>query len=226
MLRQAVWAYAVGFALGGSGGSSSSSSISSSSSGDVANSLSRQRQPHLIFALVDDWGWHMMGFHGNELIATPFIDRLVMHEGAQIERHYAYVMCSPSRRSFLSGRVPPHSGVQNHGSSAIIDLRMRTIADELSSAGYSTGYSGKWHAGHEIMALTPSHRGFDRSLGYFNAMCDHYTQHDHFDGCRPEPGVRCLALDLAIPRILACFVVCSYRRACCCSCCCCCCCCV
>jgi arylsulfatase B len=172
-------------------------SSSSGSSSDAANnnvSRSSKQQPHLVFALIDDWGWYMSGFHGNQFIQTPFIDHLVREEGAQIERHYAYIMCSPSRRSFLSGRVPPHSGVQNHGPTAILDLRMHTIADSLRSAGYTTGYSEKWHAGHEVMALTPTHRGFDRSLGYFNAMCDHYTQEDSFDGCRPTPGACTLKL--------------------------------
>ena len=180
----------------GSGGVVVGGGIGSSSDAATNNnaSYSSKQQPHLVFALIDDWGWYMSGFHGNQLIQTPFIDHLVREEGAQIERHYAYVMCSPSRRSFLSGRVPPHSGVQNHGPTAILDLRMRTIADTLRSAGYTTGYSGKWHAGHEVMALTPTHRGFDRSLGYFNAMCDHYTQEDSFDGCRPTPGACTLKL--------------------------------
>lgn len=139
-------------------------------------------KPNLIFAMIDDWGWYNNGFHGNELIKTPFIDELVRTESLHIERHYTFKYCSPTRRSFLSGRVPPHSG-EDQGADATIDLRMSTIADKMKAAGYVTGYSGKWHAGHATVGQTPKGRGFDRSLGYFNGACDHWNQTDAEDGC-------------------------------------------
>lgn len=138
-------------------------------------------QPHLIFALIDDWGWYGAGFKGNGLVKTPFIDGLV-RQGAELERHYTFKFCSPTRRSFLSGRLPPHSGQEN-SAAATVDLSMTTIADKMKQAGYATGYSGKWHAGHQIVAQIPKSRGFDTSLGYFNGACDHYTQRDGEDGC-------------------------------------------
>merc|ERR1711879_666097 len=60
---------------------------------------------------------------------------------------------------------------------------MSTIADKMKLAGYTTGYSGKWHAGHQITAQIPRNRGFDTSLGYFNGACDHWSQKDGEDGC-------------------------------------------
>jgi arylsulfatase A-like enzyme len=78
--------------------------------------------------------------------------------------------------------VPPHSG-QDNSARATVDLNMTTIADKLRSAGYATGMSGKWHAGHEIIKQTPHGRGFQTSLGYMNGACDHYTQTDGEDGC-------------------------------------------
>jgi arylsulfatase A-like enzyme len=47
-------------------------------------------KPHLIFALIDDWGWYDVGFRGNDLIKTPVIDNLVTKEAALLERHYTY----------------------------------------------------------------------------------------------------------------------------------------
>ena len=90
-----------------------------------------------------DWGWFDNGFHGNNLIKTPFMDQLVKDESALIERHYTFKFCSPTRRSFLSGRVPPHSG-QSNSAAATVDMRMQTIADKLKSANYVTGQAGKW----------------------------------------------------------------------------------
>lgn len=47
--------------------------------------------------------------------------------------------------------------------------------------------SGKWHAGHSIVRQQPHGVGFDRSLGYMNGACDHYTQEDREDGCSNSP---------------------------------------
>ena len=130
-----------------------------------------------------DWGWFNNGFHGNKLAQTPDLDALVEKESLVLHRHYAYKFCSPTRRSFLSGRVPPHSG-QDNSAAATVDIRMKTIADKLQGQGYSTHQSGKWHAGHQSVFQTPKGRGFNTSLGYFNGACDHWTQVDGEDRCK------------------------------------------
>jgi arylsulfatase I/J len=146
------------------------------------------QKPNLIFVMIDDWGWFDNGFHGNRLIKTPFIDKLVAEKSLHLERHYTFKFCSPTRRSFLSGRLPPHSG-QANTVDATVDLRMKTIADKMKEAGYATGYSGKWHAGHQVVAQIPASRGFDTALGYFAGMQDHWNQKNDAptDGCKPEP---------------------------------------
>ena len=57
-------------------------------------------KPHLIFALVDDWGWWDVGFRGNDLIHTPTIDNLVAKEAALLERHCA---CPPRFTPLITG---------------------------------------------------------------------------------------------------------------------------
>jgi len=139
-------------------------------------------KPHIFFVMVDDFGYYDIGFR-NPLIKTPTLDALVKSEAALLERHYVFKYCSPTRRSFLSGRLPPHVGGGDNSASATVDLRMHTIADKMNSAGYQSHMSGKWHAGHGIVAQTPHGRGFFTSLGYFNGACDHYTQQDSEDRC-------------------------------------------
>jgi arylsulfatase A-like enzyme len=128
-------------------------------------------KPHLVFAMIDDWGWYDNGFHGNSVIKTPFLDAMVRNDALLLERHYVFKYCSPTRRSFLSGRVPPHSG-QANGADVTVDTRMHTIAAKLKQAGYRTGMSGKWHAGHMLVKQQPHGVGFDTSLGYMNGACD------------------------------------------------------
>eukprot|EP00051_Salpingoeca_urceolata_P004675 m.66817 g.66817 ORF g.66817 m.66817 type:complete len:498 (+) comp13783_c0_seq1:60-1553(+) len=149
--------------------------------GSTAASVSPDR-PHIIFAMIDDWGHYNVGFRGNKLIKTPFIDSMI-DDSLLLERHYTYKFCSPTRRSFLSGRFPTHSG-QDNSPAATVDLRMHTIADKLASAGYSTHQSGKWHAGLFSSIQRPSGRGFYTSLGYMNGACDHWTQMDSEVGCK------------------------------------------
>jgi arylsulfatase A-like enzyme len=138
--------------------------------------------PHLLFAMIDDWGWYEAGFRGNPLAQTPFVDKMVANDALLIERHYGYIFCSPSRRSFLSGRLPPHVG-QTNTPDATIDLRMKTIADKLAAAGYATGHSGKWHAGFFSMQQTPHGRGFGTSLSFLYGV-DHWTQQSFEKVCK------------------------------------------
>ena len=144
------------------------------------------QKPHLIFVMVDDWGFFEAGFRGNTLAQTPFIDEMVRNDSLLIERHYSYRFCSPARRSFLTGRLPPHVG-QTNSPDAHIDFRMETIAEKLASAGYVTGHSGKWHAGFFTMRETPHGRGFSTSLGFLYGV-DHWTQKSFNKVCEYGKG--------------------------------------
>ena len=143
-------------------------------------------RPHLVFAMIDDWGWYEAGFRGNALAQTPFVDKMVAEDALLIERHYSFRFCSPARRSFLSGRLPPHVG-QTNTPDVHIDLRMRTIAERLAAAGYATGHSGKWHAGFFSMQQTPHGRGFSTSLGFLYGV-DHWTQQSFEKVCKYGHG--------------------------------------
>ena len=53
--------------------------------------------------------------------------------------------CSPTRRSFLTGRWPIHHGEQLSGDTTDdIDLRMDWVSDKLHAAGYQSHWFGKW----------------------------------------------------------------------------------
>eukprot|EP01063_Lacrimia_lanifica_P020895 TRINITY_DN2816_c0_g2_i7.p1 TRINITY_DN2816_c0_g2~~TRINITY_DN2816_c0_g2_i7.p1 ORF type:complete len:486 (+),score=177.36 TRINITY_DN2816_c0_g2_i7:55-1512(+) len=133
--------------------------------------------PHVVFFLADDFG-HYDSTVWNPDAPTPTLGKLAA-EGIKLDRHYVYQFCSPTRSSFVSGRLPIHVNTENHPSSEAggVDLRMQTVADKLKSAGYATHQVGKWHAGAYLAGQVPTARGFDSSLGYLNGMEDHYTHH-------------------------------------------------
>ena len=69
------------------------------------------------------------------------------HSSPSLARHSAYKVCSPSRSSFLSGRLPIHVNelnLPNITSPGGIDLRMTLLPQVLRRAGYETAMFGKW----------------------------------------------------------------------------------
>lgn len=104
-------------------------------------------KPHVIFTLVDDWGWELwprrnaLGDVHAQLL--PQLRRTFVDEGVTLARHYTYSYCAPSRQSLLSGRLPLHVNEEN-SVCAGIPRGMSTIGDVMKRAGYSTHYVGKW----------------------------------------------------------------------------------
>ena len=74
-------------------------------------------KPHILMALIDDWGWANAGYHrsiGDPEVQTPVIDELVA-DGIELNNHFAYKFCSPSRCALQSGRSPIHVNTENLG---------------------------------------------------------------------------------------------------------------
>ena len=72
-------------------------------------------KPHLVFILVDDWGWANVGYHRDpptKEVVTPNLNSLVK-EGLELDQHYAFKFYSPSRSCPMSGRLPIHINILN-----------------------------------------------------------------------------------------------------------------
>ena len=133
-------------------------------------------KPHILMFLADDFGHYDISYN-NPDAPTPTLHQLAS-DGVILNRHYVYQYCSPTRSSFMSGRLPIHVNTANHPTTVLggVDLRMQTVAEALKSAGYACHTAGKWHAGAHLWSQLPTQRGFDSQLGYLNGMEDHYTQ--------------------------------------------------
>ena len=59
-------------------------------------------KPHILFIVVDDWGWADVGYH-NPNVSTPTLDRLAA-EGVKLENYYVASICTPSRSALMSGK--------------------------------------------------------------------------------------------------------------------------
>ena len=69
-----------------------------------------KERPNVIVMVADDLGWSDVGFHGNQDIDTPSLDRLAA-EGIQLDRFYTTPICSPTRAALMTGRDPMRLGI-------------------------------------------------------------------------------------------------------------------
>ena len=80
--------------------------------------------------------------------------------------------CSPARAAILTGRTPLHAGVVTNVDPASLGVApsptLPTLASIFRSAGYSTGFFGKWHLGEkgpDQFGFTSSDITSSQSLG-------------------------------------------------------------
>ena len=67
--------------------------------------------PHIVYVLLDDFGWAEAGFqNASQEVRTPSLDALAA-EGLRLNRHYTHKICSPSRSAIQTGRAPIHVNV-------------------------------------------------------------------------------------------------------------------
>jgi arylsulfatase B len=142
-----------------------------------------KRPPNILVLVADDLGWHDVGYHGSE-IRTPHLDKFA-GAGVQLERHYVYPTCSPTRAGLLTGRNPSRFGIHApiaDRSEQTLPAGAPTLARALKARGYATALFGKWHLGLRPEA-GPRQYGFDQTYGYLHGQIDQYT-HRYKNGDR------------------------------------------
>ena len=125
-------------------------------------------KPHIISVLQDDLGWYDTGIHNPAAAAFTKNITALAQQGIILTNHYVHWHCSPTRRSFLTGRLPIHHGEQLSGDTTDdIDLRMSWVSDKLARAGYLGHWFGKWHTGFQSMNHLGINHGFNTTIGSF-----------------------------------------------------------
>lgn len=116
-----------------------------------------RRPPNVLFVLTDDHRHDALGCAGHPWLDTPNLDRIAA-EGVRFSDAFVTTsLCSPSRASFLSGQFAHEHGVCGNEENDL-PASTPTFATELQSAGYRTGFIGKWHQAR----LARPRPGFER----------------------------------------------------------------
>lgn len=151
--------------------------------GFAGNLDDNQCRPNIILILADDLGYGELGCYGQQVIATPQLDRMA-REGLRFTHFYAgATVCAPSRSVLMTGqhqghtRVRGNAGAKNPAAQAL-RAEDTTVARVLQQAGYRTALIGKWGLGDVGAAASglPRRQGFDEFFGYLNQV----HAHNHF----------------------------------------------
>lgn len=105
-------------------------------------------RPNFIVLITDDVSQSDLGPYGNDVVATPALDRLA-DDGLVFENAYLTTSsCSPTRTSLITGRYPHNTG------SPELHLPLPDghflFPEALKEAGYYTLLSGKHHMGDNV----------------------------------------------------------------------------
>jgi arylsulfatase A-like enzyme len=101
-------------------------------------------KPNIILLMADDLGYGDVGFVGNKIIKTPYLDGMAKNS-IKFTRFYAAApVCSPTRGTCLTGRYNFRYGIFS-ASVGYLPAEEITIAKMCKSLGYTTGHFGKWH---------------------------------------------------------------------------------
>jgi len=141
-------------------------------------------RPNVLFILVDDLGFHDLGFTGSEIYETPNIDKLASQAMNFTQGYATSRVCSPSRASIFTGKFTARHGITDwigarHGTQwrsrnrhdkllpadYIHELPKEDIslAEVMRTSGYKTFFAGKWHLGDE--GSHPEDHGFEKNVG-------------------------------------------------------------
>lgn len=164
-------------------------STSAALAGDAVGASAKNitRRPNVIFLFPDQMRGQAMGCMGNPDVKTPHIDRLAQ-EGVLFRNTIANTpVCCAARACMLTGKYASANGMIAN------DLRLResetSIAELMKTAGYKTGFIGKWHldGGKRLPGFVPPgprRQGFD----FWAAnQCSHRHFDNHYFRDTDEP---------------------------------------
>ncbi len=101
------------------------------------------RRPNVLLITTDQQRVDATSAVGNKWLKTPHMDSIAAGGVYFTQSYCSYPLCSPSRASLHTSRMPHEIGVDRNN--LPIDAAMPLSGQVFRAAGYDTGYAGKWH---------------------------------------------------------------------------------
>jgi len=139
--------------------------------------LAQTQRPNVLVLMTDQQSNNAMSAAGNPWLRTPAADSIAAAGLSFSESYCTYPLCSPSRSSLWTSRMPHETGVRNNGIG--IAEGIPTLGQLFSKAGYRAAYAGKWHLpGNDVIGFEQLNRKIGQSSG-----------DDAAPGAKNDPGV-------------------------------------
>ncbi|TWT54939.1 Arylsulfatase precursor [Rubripirellula amarantea] len=120
-----------------------------------------EERPNIVLIMADDLGlgdvnYYQEKFQGHKSqVPTPAMDALARDGMWFTDAHSATSLCSPTRYCVMSGNMNYRSyapwGVWGSFRASPFKPGEATLGSVAKSAGYSTGFIGKWHLGGDFL---------------------------------------------------------------------------
>ncbi|MEE2759860.1 MAG: sulfatase-like hydrolase/transferase [Pseudomonadota bacterium] len=128
--------------------------------------MAETKRPNVVLIMTDNQPADLLHCYGNEEMRSPYLDKMAA-EGIRFDNAYCpNAMCSPSRASVWTGRMPCQHGVHTWLDDRLMDdwppdwnavAEFDTLPEILNRNGYATAMIGKYHLG----ALHKPQNGID-----------------------------------------------------------------
>ncbi len=118
--------------------------------GETTASSESRNPPNIIFLLADDLRWDGLGCMGNSVVQTPRIDGLSANGVTFTNCFCTTPICAVSRASFFTGLYARSHGIHGFGKPLPPEIEPHSYPALLRTAGYRTGFIGKWGLGGEL----------------------------------------------------------------------------
>jgi arylsulfatase A-like enzyme len=115
-------------------------------------------RPNLIILLADDLRWNTLGCQGDKIIQTPAIDRLASGGTSFSNAFVTSSICCTSRASILTGQWAQRHGIEDFATPLTPEQWRNTYPALLRTAGYRTGFIGKFGVGDAKAVAAMSER--------------------------------------------------------------------
>jgi arylsulfatase A-like enzyme len=109
-------------------------------------------RPNLLLILTDQQSHQAWSGARNPWLRTPAMDALAAGGTVFEEAYCNYPVCSPSRGSIFTSRLPHETGVMTNGQG--IHATVPTMGEIFRAGGYRTAYAGKWHLPKSFDGMT------------------------------------------------------------------------
>ncbi|MFC4994963.1 sulfatase-like hydrolase/transferase [Rubritalea tangerina] len=164
-------------------------------------SVNAAPKPNIVYFYADDLGWGALkaNYPSSQLL-TPNLDALVA-SGANFSRGYGCMVCSPARSSQQLGFHQGHTWTDRNDPDKTKAIRAEdtTVGTIVKSAGYRTGYYGKWGYGADYDKIDPAinnpqtlpiNHGYDELLAELHHKRAHtFFQPTLWSHVETSPGV-------------------------------------